>query len=125
VSFVQLLDEREVRYGVGVNRMGSTLQWIEVSLTAEGAVGTVAYNAHIFQHVGMFSGPLCAAGLERFSASPTGAYGMYAVLSPEQPVTYRSWVAGISRRTGAYLRLRRQPAIAEDGAPLVQFSATR
>ena len=80
VRFVQLLDEREVRYGVGENRMGSTLQWIEVSLTADGAVGTVAYNAHHFQPVGKY--PILSAqqAWERFSASPTGNYGMYAVV---------------------------------------------
>jgi len=122
VRFVQLLHEREVRYGVGVNRMGSTLQWIEVNVTADGAVSAVAYNPHHFQPAGQY--PILSAqqAWERYSASPTGNYGMYAVLAAEQPVTYRSWArdypAGLVHIYDYVVSLQS----AEGGAPLVQFS---
>jgi len=122
VRFVQKLDEREVRYGVGVNRMGSTLQWIEVSLTTNGLVSAVAYNAHHFQPAGQY--PILSAqqAWERFSASPTGAYGMYAVLAVEQPVTYRSWVRDYPTGLVHIYDYAISLQSAEGGAPLVQFS---
>jgi hypothetical protein len=121
VRFVQLLDDSEVRYGVGINRMGSTLQWIEVSLTAEGAVSTVAYNAHHFQSAGQY--PILSAqqAWERFSASSTGAYGMYAVLAAEQPVTYRSWLRDYPAGLVHIYDYAVSFQSADGGAPLVQF----
>jgi hypothetical protein len=122
VRFVQQLDGHEVRYGVGENRMGSTLQWIEVSLNADGEVATVAYNAHNFQQVGKY--PVLAAQLawERFSASPTGNYGMYAVVAAEQPVTYRSWTRDYPAGTVHIYDYAASLPSAEGGAPVVQFS---
>jgi hypothetical protein len=122
VRFVQLLDDHEVRYGVGENPMGSTLQWIEVSLTADGAVGTVAYNAHHFQPAGQY--PILSAqqAWERFSSSPTGNSGMYAVVSAQRPVTYRSWTrdypAGLVHIYDYAVSLQS----AEGGVPVIQFS---
>jgi hypothetical protein len=122
VRFVQQLDEREVRYGVGENRMGSTLQWIEVSLNADGAVATVAYNAHNFQQVGKFPVLSAQEAWDRFSASPTGNYAMYAVVAAEQPVTYQSWTrdypAGLVHIYDYVVSLQS----AEGGAPVIQFS---
>jgi hypothetical protein len=122
VRFVQLLDGYEVHYGVGVNRMGSTLQWIDVSLTVAGEVSAVAYNAHHFQATGQY--PLLSAqqAWERFSASPAGAYGMYAILAAEQAVTYRSWLrdypAGLVHIYDYAVGLQS----ADGGVPVVQFS---
>ena len=122
VRFVQQLDEHEVRYGVGENRMGSTLQWIEVSVTADGAVATVAYNAHSFQQVGKFPILTAQQAWERFSASPTGNYGMYAVVAAEQPVTYRSWTRDYPAGTVHIYDYAVSLQSAEGGAPVVQFS---
>jgi len=122
VRFVQLLDEHEVRYGVGVGRMGGTLQWIDVSLTAEGEVGTVAYNAHNFQHAGKFPVLSAQQAWERFGASPTGEYGMYAVLAAEQPVTYRSWLRDYPAGFVHLYDFAVSYQSAEGGAPLVEFS---
>jgi len=122
VRFVQLLDGRPVQNGVGESRMGSPLQWIDVSVTAEGAVSTVAYSAHHFQPAGEY--PILSAqqAWKRFSASPTGGYGMYAVLSAERASTYRSWVrdypAGPVHIYGYAASLQS----AEGGEALVQFS---
>jgi hypothetical protein len=122
VRFVQLLDNHEVRYGVGVNRMGSTLQWIEVSVTADGAVDSVAYNAHHFQPAGQY--PILSAqqAWERFSTSPEGNYGMYAVLSAEQPITYRSWSRDYEVGLVHIYDYATSLQSANGGAPVIQFS---
>lgn len=121
VRFVQLLGGRDVRYGVGENRMGSPLQWIDVNVTSEGVVGSVAYNAHSFQSAGQY--PILSAqqAWERFSASPTGGYGMYAVLAAEQPVTYRTWLRDYPVGLAHIYDYAVSMQSAEGDAPLIQF----
>ena len=122
VRFVQLRDGRPVQNGVGESRMGSPLQWIDVSVTAEGAVSTVFYSAHHFQTLEQYPILTAQQAWERFSASPTGGYGMYAVLSAERASTYRSWVrdypAGPVHIYGYAASLQSS----EGGEALVQFS---
>lgn len=122
VRFVQLLDDRPVRYGVGDPRMASPLQWIDVSVNADGQVSTVSYNAHQFQPAGQYPILDARQAWERFSANPTGGYGMYAILSAIRPATYRSWVRDYPAGAVHIYDYAVVTQSAGGEAPVIQFS---
>jgi hypothetical protein len=98
VRFVQLLDEIPIIYSIGTNR-GST-EWIDVSTDSAGAVTQVDVAQHDYQPIGEF--PILSAqqAWERFVNENKLQHAVYAVLSPEKPVTYQSWTRNPSYQPG-------------------------
>ena len=89
VRFGQLLDNIPVIFGIGSS---SDFEWIDVSVNAAGQVTQVSYSQHNYQPVGQYSILSAQEAWQRLSSRQASQLSMYAVLSPQEPVTYQSWV---------------------------------
>ena len=89
VRFGQLLDNIPVIFGIGNS---SDFEWIDVTVNAAGQVTQVGYSQHNYQPVDLYSILSAQEAWQRLSSPQAGQLSMYAVLSPQEPVTYQSWV---------------------------------
>jgi hypothetical protein len=98
VRFIQLLDGFPVIHAIGTNRGSS--EWIDVSVDANGQVREVTYAHKNFQPIGQYPILNARQAWERFSAESSLQHASYAVLMPEQPVTYQAWARPATYQPG-------------------------
>ncbi len=90
VAFIPLLDGFPVVQEIGVDR--SNIGWIDVKINTPGQVTQVQYSHHDFQPVAVYPALTARQAWERFTTDTALQHSRYAVLSPEGPNTYQSWV---------------------------------
>jgi hypothetical protein len=90
VAFVPLLEGNPVVQEIGVDR--SNIGWVDVKVNSPGQVTLVEYSRHEYIPIGEY--PILSAqqAWDRFSNDVDLQHTRYAVLSPERPNSYQSWV---------------------------------